>query len=156
MSTVTGSFRWYDSGIEKILASPAALTADDIKIALLTSSYTPNVDHVYYDVSITNEVANANGYTTGGQSLTNKTLTYDASGVGKFSSDNTLWTVTSGSIVSRYWIMYNNTPSSNKPLFCYGHCNYNSGTPLDLTATITFGILLGVNGWFRFLKTDNP
>jgi hypothetical protein len=156
MSIVTGSFRWYDKGIENILSDPSNLTTDDIKIALLTSSYTPNVDHLYYDVDITNEVANANGYTTGGVSLTTKTLTYDTSGIGLFTSDNPLWTVTSGSIVSRYWIMYNNTPASNKPLLCYGHCNYNGGAPLDLTATITFGIILNVNGWFRFTKTDNP
>lgn len=156
MSTVTGSLRWYNSGIAAILANPSNLTANDIKIALCTSTYTPAVTHQYYDVDITNEVANANGYTTGGISLTTKTLTYDASGIGKFSSDNTLWTVTGANITARYWVMYDNTPSSNKPLFCYGHCNYNSGTPLDLVATITFGMLMGANGWFRFTKTDNP
>jgi hypothetical protein len=43
--------------------------SDTIKAILLTSSYTPDVAHDYKN-DLTNEVANGNGYTTGGFTLT--------------------------------------------------------------------------------------
>lgn len=51
--------------------------SDTIYAALLTASYTPNLDTDDYwnDISA-NEVANGNGYTTNGQLLTGCTITY--------------------------------------------------------------------------------
>lgn len=52
--------------------------SDTIKISLHTSSYTPNLDtHDFVD-DLTNEVANGNGYTTGGVTLGSKTAAYVA------------------------------------------------------------------------------
>lgn len=51
---------------------------DTIKILLCTSSYTPNLDTHDYHSDLTNEVANGNGYTTGGATLASKTMTYTA------------------------------------------------------------------------------
>lgn len=52
--------------------------SDTIKVALLTSSYTPNANtHDFYN-DLTNELSTANGYTSGGATLGSKTLTYTA------------------------------------------------------------------------------
>lgn len=51
------------------------LDTDTLKIALVTSGYTPNIAHtVWADVSA-NEAANGNGYTTGGIALTSPVVT---------------------------------------------------------------------------------
>lgn len=47
----------------------------NLKCKLYTASYTPNKDDAA--ASITGEVANGNGYTTGGQALTGVTVTND-------------------------------------------------------------------------------
>lgn len=54
------------------------LDSDSLKIALLTSSYTPNLDtHDYYN-DLTNELTTALGYTAGGQVLASVTNNYIA------------------------------------------------------------------------------
>jgi hypothetical protein len=53
-------------------------TTDTIKVLLTTSSYTPDYDaHDFLD-DITNEIANGDGYTTGGVTLASKSSTFDA------------------------------------------------------------------------------
>ncbi len=57
------------------------LNSDTIKVALIKSIYTPNMDtHVSYaDVKPSEVAATGTGYTAGGYALTNKTFTYDPS-----------------------------------------------------------------------------
>ncbi len=55
------------------------LAADTIKVTLHTSTMTPSVAWDYAD-HLTNEVAAAGGYTTGGATLASKTLAYTAAG----------------------------------------------------------------------------
>lgn len=157
MSITTSFFKFYDKAIKNLVTVDQLLT-DDIKVILLSSSYTPNAaTHEFYDVSITNELTTANGYTAGGQSLTTKALTASGTpGEYIFSSDNPLWTVATANLTARYWALYNNTPGSSKPLIGYGHMNYNGGTPLDVTQSPTFDLViqLGANGWFKVNKTD--
>lgn len=43
---------------------------DTFKVMLVTSSYTPDFDAHDFRNDVTNEVANGNGYTTGGESVT--------------------------------------------------------------------------------------
>jgi hypothetical protein len=96
------------------------LNSDTIKVALCTSSYTPDQDtHNYYD-DLTNQVANGNGYTTGGATLASPTFTYTgASNVFKFDADDVTWS--SSTITARYAVVYDDTPatSGTKPLICY-------------------------------------
>lgn len=157
MANTTSYFKFYDKGIKNLVTAENLLT-DDIKVILLSSSYTPNTaTHEFYDVSITNELITANGYTAGGQSLTTKSLT--ASGTAGeyiFSSDDPVWTVVTGNLTAFYWAMYNNTPASSKPLIGYGHMNYNGGSPLAVTQSPGFNLtlLLGASGWFKPKKVD--
>src|SRR5215831_15852320 len=54
-------------------------TAQDMRVALLKSTYTPDVDeHLRYSDVSAQEVAAGGGYTAGGKSLTGKSVSYDA------------------------------------------------------------------------------
>lgn len=69
-----------------------------VKIALVTSAWTPafDTDDFWSDASA-NEVANGNGYTTGGETLGTKTITYDsASDQVRIDFADVTWTFTAG------------------------------------------------------------
>lgn len=101
---------WYDNAIKDALNNSAAFwTSDTIKVALLTSSYTPNqgTDHVWSDIS-TNEVSGT-GYTAGGATLTSPTIAL-ATHVVTLSGANTSWTTST--ITARYAAIYDTTLSN--------------------------------------------
>lgn len=82
--------------------------SDTIKVALLSSAYTPNQDgHDYYDDVVANEVTGS-GYTAGGKALTGKTATYDAAtNTVKFDADDVTWA--GSTITARYAVVYNDS-----------------------------------------------
>lgn len=94
---------------------------DTIKVALLTNSYTPDQDvHNYLDDVVTYEVTGATGYTAGGNTLANKTNSYNsATNVITLDADDTTWS--SSTITARYAVIYDATPATNatKPLIGY-------------------------------------
>jgi len=94
--------------------------SDTIKVALLTNSYTPDQDaHNYYDDVVANEVTGT-GYTAGGNTLANKTNSYNsATNVITLDADDTTWS--SSTITARYAVVYDATPALNadKPLIGY-------------------------------------
>jgi hypothetical protein len=95
------------------------LNSDTIKVALATSSYTPDQDTHDFFNDITNEVTGT-GYTAGGATLGTPTFTYTgASNVFKFDGDDVSWS--SSTITARYAIVYDSTPgtSATNPLICY-------------------------------------
>ena len=107
------------------------LAADTIKVALCTSSYTPDQDaHDYFD-DITNEVEGT-GYTAGGEELSNKSQNA-ASGTYTFDADDTVWS--SSTFTARYAIIYKDTgTASTSPLI--GYVNFGadvSPTASDMT-----------------------
>ena len=120
------------------------LNSDTIKVALCTSSYTPDQDaHDYYN-DLTNEVANGNGYTTGGATLGTPTFTYTgASNTFTFDGDDVSWS--SSTITARYAIIYDSTPGSGatNPLICY----VDFGADVSSTAS-TFSITWNASGIF--------
>lgn len=156
MATTVSPFNWYSKGIKNV--SLSTITTDDIKVILVTSLYVPDfTTHEFYDADITNELTTANGYTIGGISLTTKALTIGINtGEWHFTSDNPVWTAAGSSIVARSFILYNNTPSSNKPLIGFGNLDYNNGSPQDVTTQATFAlsILVPVTGWFYTQKVN--
>jgi hypothetical protein len=102
----------------KKLISDLSAGGSTIKVALYTSSATINqeTDDNYGDCS--NEVANGNGYTTGGATLANKTLTR-TNKVVTFDADDVEWT--NSTITARYARIYDATPASaaDKKLLAY-------------------------------------
>lgn len=80
------------------------LDSDTIKIALYTSSASLDATTDTYTTS--NEVANGNGYTTGGVTLANASVIENGTS-GCFDADNPEWT--SASFTARGALIYNNT-----------------------------------------------
>lgn len=124
-----------------------------VKLALVTSSYTPNAannGHSLWSDASTNEIANGNGYTTGGATLANDVVSLVTNGH-MYDSDDPAWTASGGSIPAwRYAVMYVSGALWGKtnPLIGYF---VGDSTPADVPAT-TSGNPLTVNvnagGWF--------
>lgn len=96
---------------------------------------------VYGD--LTNEHANANGYTTGGIALTGETWTRSG-GTTTFDCDNVVWTASGGSITARFAVIYCNATVNTivKPLLCVSLLDT---TPADVTATTGNTLTVAIN-----------
>jgi len=107
----------YDHLWKLLLTGGIDLDTDTLKLALVTSSYTPNVAHdEWADVS-GNEVATGAGYTTGGATMTSPTATNST-----VDYDDVTW-------------------ASLTKTFRYAVC-YKSGSGGGLTNPLLFYILL--------------
>lgn len=87
----------------KLIDGTFDIDSDTWKVALFTSSSNIGASTTTY-AGVTNEVANANGYTTGGIAVT-LTLSGTTSVTVSFSS-NPVWTATGGSITARWAALY--------------------------------------------------
>ena len=90
----------------EILDEVHDLVADTLKIALFTSSASLDASTTAYSTS--NEVANGNGYATGGVTLTNKSVSTSGT-TAFFDADDPTWT--SASFTARGALIYNSTNS---------------------------------------------
>lgn len=116
------------------------LNTDTLKIALFQSTSNIGSGSTTY-AGLTNEVANANGYTTGGNSVTGSlsgttTVTFDV-------TDPTAWTASGGSITARFAVLYE--VGGNVIAYCL-----LDSTPADVTATSgnTLTITINASGVF--------
>jgi len=102
----------YGNFILKALNKEVDFDSDTIKVALATSSYTPDQDaHDYFNDVSTYEVSGT-GYTAGGNTLASKTATYDsANNVIVLDAADTTWA--SSTITARYAIVYDSTGTSS-------------------------------------------
>ncbi|OMC55364.1 hypothetical protein A5747_13300 [Mycobacterium sp. IS-836] len=94
------------------------------KVALFTSASNLGVSSTTY-AGVTNEVANANGYTTGGQAVA-FTMSGTTSVTASFTT-NPSWVASGGSIVARYAAIYK--VGGDIAFFCL-----LDSTPADVTA----------------------
>ena len=90
----------------EILDEQHDLVADTLKIALYTSSASLGAGTTAYTTS--NEVANGNGYTTGGEALSNKSVSSTGT-TAFFDADDPTWT--SASFTARGALIYNDSVS---------------------------------------------
>ena len=99
--------KMYGNALLKALNKEVNYITDTIKVMLCTSAYTPDQDAHIYKSSITGEVTGT-GYTAGGATLTNKTMTYDgATNTIKLDADDVVWA--SSTITARYAVIYDDT-----------------------------------------------
>ena len=118
----------------------AAGTALTMALFLSTSNFATVSTSVYG--SLTNEVANGNGYLTGGAALSSVTWTRTG-GTAKLTAANTVWTASGTGIAGiRAAVIYANATLNGvvKPLVCYSILD---STPADL-ATIPSGFTLTI------------
>lgn len=108
------------------------LNTDSIKVALFLSTSnagSASLATAQY-ATLTNQHANANGYTTGGVACA---PTYSqTAGTATFDTADASWTASGGSIVARFAVVYDDT-ATNKDLIAY--CLLDS-TPADVTVTV--------------------
>lgn len=141
------SAKWYGKAVSGQYGPTAANRVDwandTIKVALCTSSYTPDQDtHDFFD-DITNEVSGT-GYTAGGETLSGKTVNYDAStNTMSLRANATAWT--SATLTARYAVVYKSTGTAGtSPLIGYvdfgGDEVVSSGT-FSITWDPTDGVL---------------
>lgn len=150
MATTTGTIVFYDSFIEAVGDGTIDMDTDTLKCALFTSTHVPAASDTAYS-GLTNEVAQANGYTTGGDTLTTVVWTQTA-GALEFNSDDPQWIATGGSIVARYFVVYSVTATGND-LILYGLLD-NSPADVTTTDTNTLTIQVNASGWFTGAMTD--
>jgi hypothetical protein len=116
-SIVYNSFKGRIFGDDSIVSSAINLKTDTIKIALLTSSYTPDADHDYFSDVSAYEVAASGSYSAGGATLTKTLSTDDTDDEGVFDANDVSFT--SASIAARYAVVYKDTGNAaTSPLIC--------------------------------------
>lgn len=145
-----GTFTLYSKNKDRL--SQVDTVANTVKIALTTSTYTPNStetgNSAYAD--ITNELTTANGYTAGGGTLTSVVSTAITGGF-KLSSAAFVWTASGGSISAwRNAVMYVSGTlwARTSPLIGYF---IGDATPADIPATTsgnTLTLTPSGSGWF--------
>lgn len=110
----------YGKFLQAALNKEVDWDSDTIKVALLSSGYTPDQDtHDYFDDVSTYEVSGT-GYTSGGATLASKTISYD-SGTNVLVLDAADVTWGSSTITARYAVVYDASggSSSTNPLIGY-------------------------------------
>lgn len=120
-----GTWTFPDSARTDLLNGTFDLDTDSFKMALFLSTSNIGTGSTTY-AGVTNEHANANGYTTGGIAVTltlagTTTVTVDI-------SSDPVWTASGGSITARFAVIY----EVGGRVLCY--CLLDS-TPADVTAT---------------------
>ena len=129
---------WYGLGLLDILESPRDLEAVTLKLALATSSYTPNRDTDDFRNDFTAaELSNASGYTTGGVTLTTVVTSYDsASDEVRLDFDDPSWSF-SGTRTWRYGIVYIDTAGADSTDPVIGLLTWDSDQTVSTTYTLT-------------------
>jgi hypothetical protein len=125
------TFNKFNNFVQYLGTGVMNLTSDTVKV-MLTNTAPVATNNYYGDISST-ELANGNGYTTGGATVTGTGWT-NSSGTSSYAAGATTWTSVTGSMGPfRYVVYYDSTPATNKPLIGW----YDYGSALTLN---------GVNG----------
>jgi len=122
--SAAGSWTFPNSARTDLINGTFDLDSDTFKMALFLSTSNIGAASTTY-AGVTNEHANANGYTTGGTSIT-----ISLSGTTTVTVDSTdaTWTASGGSIVARFAVIY----EVGGRVLCY--CLLDA-TPADVTVT---------------------
>ena len=112
----------YNSAKADLMDGTLDLDTDTIKVVLVTSTYTPDIDtHTQYS-HITNQVT-GDGYTAGGATLADKTVSIDTvNNRGVFDATNTTWstsTITARGAILYKYVDDGGNPAATSPLICY-------------------------------------
>jgi hypothetical protein len=134
-----GSWTFTNGGRTSLVDGTFDLNSDTFKMALFLSTSNIGASSTTY-AGLTNEVSNANGYTTGGKALTpslsgTTTVTFDV--------DDQTWTASGGSITARFAVIYE--VSGNVLAYCL-----LDSAPADVTATTgnTLTVTINASGVF--------
>lgn len=129
----------YDQFLNQLGKKTLDLNADTFKIALFQStSDCGNKAHVTAKYSdFTNEVANGNGYTTGGASVGVGTFV-NIGGIETFDVGDATWTATGAGFSARFAVLYDST-DANKRAVAYALLD---SAPADYVVTTALPLTL--------------
>lgn len=117
---------------------------DTYKLMLCTSATFDAANQTLASITKT-EVANGDGYTTGGKALTNVAVATVATSGSSFTADNVSWTASGGGITASKAILYNDTDADDPPV-----AMIDFGESKTAVATIDFLVAWSANGIFRW------
>jgi hypothetical protein len=124
--------------IEALGKAQIDFSSHTFKAALMQNTFTPDAaTHAEYSDVSGSELANGNGYATGGSTLTSVSFT-NTTGTCTFDADNIQWT--SATFTTRYVVLYDDT-ATNKDIICI----YDMGSdksPSDGTLTVAISTVL--------------
>lgn len=95
-------------------------STDTVKVALVDNTYTPSADHTQYSDVSGDELANSNGYTTGGYTVTCTVTDDDSNDLVKIDITDPTWTAsggTLGGVAARYAVVYNDSSTPKSILY---------------------------------------
>lgn len=108
---------WYSRAFDAAFDKEIDLLSDVLKVALLASTYTPDLDdHDYWDDVSAHQITGT-GYTAGGNVLTSVAWEWvSASSRWRLTGANSQWTV--ATFTARYAVLYDDSPgtAATKPL----------------------------------------
>lgn len=119
---------------------------DTIKVALLAQAYNPDQDghQVWSDVS--DHEVTGTGYTAGGATLSNKTVTYDGTNnVTVLDADDVTWG--SSTITARYAVIYDDAGAANNEKVLMGYVDFGMN---QASTNGNFTLTWDAGGIFRF------
>lgn len=125
--------------------------ADAIVAQLHLNAYTPNQDTHDYQNDLTNEVANANGYTTGGDTPGTPVNT-NTLNVVKIDTADPLWTATGAGFTARRLVLLDTTPGTGatNPLLLWS--DFGQDETASGGGTFTYAVNAG--GWATTTPAD--
>ena len=127
----------------KRFAEGSNSSSDTYKLMLCTAATFNAADTTLAGITKT-EVANANGYTTGGATLANVTVTTVTTNDAKFDADDVTWTASGGSITASYAILYCTDTNDPPVLFIDFGGSESAGSGTD------FKVIWNANGIVTF------
>lgn len=128
----------------KLFADGSLVASDTYKLMLCTSATFNAANTTLASVTKT-EVANGNGYTTGGQALTNVAVTTVTTNDASFDADDVIWNASGGAITASYAILYNDTDANDPPVAFIDF----DGSESAISGT-TFSVVWNASGIFTF------
>lgn len=132
------SAKLYGLFFQSVFNKEVDIDSDVLKTMLCTSTYTPNQDTHRYKSDITNEVASGNGYTTGGNTITGVTVSYNSTtNVLSFTGSNMSWPTST--FVCRYGVVYDSSPSTDATRPLVGYVDFGQDmNPVNGTLSMTW------------------
>jgi hypothetical protein len=129
----------------KLFADGSNAAADTYKVKLFTAA-TFNATHTTETAAGGTEVANGNGYTTGGATLANVTVSTVTTNDAKFDADDVTWTAGGSTLSASYARVYNSTDSTPLAFIDFGESkSAGAGTDFliqwDSTGIFTFTVV---------------
>lgn len=138
------AFVFFDEAILNMLNGAIDLDSHTFKAVLSNTAPTAASDDELTDIT---QIANGNGYTTGGVTLASVTLLETGAGTGiwQWTVADFSWTASGGSIATfQYVVIYSDTSTNDKLL---GYFDY--GGAVNITTGNTFTVDVGASGVFR-------